>query len=448
MQTYYEILEIKQSASLDEITQAYRRLALIWQPDKNIDNQEKATSKFKEIVHAYDTLKEPSKRKIYDASLPTTSAKHNNNNNNNAGKKPGKEEHTSSLADLIRAGKDNELIAQLNSDHVKVTLNDLQLAIEKKRTEIIKPICNALTKRGIALTEYLVELAIQKFTSDFDFSNEGRDLKTILAVMDAVVASGKQVSESTLVAINKHAWKTHLLNPVLDAIIKTGGALSTTPLKSAIERKDAVFVHGIGSALITLKIPVTEDLAMLAIQNFTSDFDFSNEGRDLKTILAVMDAVVASGKQVSESTLVAINKHAWKTHLLNPVLDAIIKSAGKLSFDTLKTCLNDKNFTRPLKEKALHAYFKSGGELTDAVRNLASAHQIHDINSIAKTAAMQQTRSIAAVINILRQKEGLLNALPSDLVKSIVNLATLDNSALPQSEKTKAINEIIMKPKL
>lgn len=56
---YYQILNIKPGASLPEIKQAYRTLALTWHPDRyptNSQIQEQATEKFKEINYAYNRL--------------------------------------------------------------------------------------------------------------------------------------------------------------------------------------------------------------------------------------------------------------------------------------------------------------------------------------------------------------------------------------------------------
>ncbi len=62
---YYEVLEIPREASADQIKQAYRQLARKHHPDVN-SNDSDAESRFKEINEAYEVLKDPEKREVYD----------------------------------------------------------------------------------------------------------------------------------------------------------------------------------------------------------------------------------------------------------------------------------------------------------------------------------------------------------------------------------------------
>ncbi|EYU43599.1 hypothetical protein MIMGU_mgv1a026130mg [Erythranthe guttata] len=62
---YYNILKVNRNASDEDLKKAYRRLAMIWHPDKNANKQE-ADAKFKQISEAYDVLSDPQKRQIYD----------------------------------------------------------------------------------------------------------------------------------------------------------------------------------------------------------------------------------------------------------------------------------------------------------------------------------------------------------------------------------------------
>lgn len=61
---YYEILGVSKNASKDEIKRAFRQKARQYHPDVN--KEQGAEEKFKEIGKAYETLSDDNKREIYD----------------------------------------------------------------------------------------------------------------------------------------------------------------------------------------------------------------------------------------------------------------------------------------------------------------------------------------------------------------------------------------------
>lgn len=62
---YYEILAVQKNVSESELKKAYRQKALQYHPDKNQGDKE-SEEKFKEASEAYEVLKNPEKRNLYD----------------------------------------------------------------------------------------------------------------------------------------------------------------------------------------------------------------------------------------------------------------------------------------------------------------------------------------------------------------------------------------------
>ncbi|XP_047509226.1 dnaJ homolog subfamily C member 21 [Pieris napi] len=66
MKCHYEVLCISRDASASEIKKSYRKLALQWHPDKNLENLLEAKDQFQLVQTAYEVLSDPQERAWYD----------------------------------------------------------------------------------------------------------------------------------------------------------------------------------------------------------------------------------------------------------------------------------------------------------------------------------------------------------------------------------------------
>lgn len=68
----YDILQIAPNATQSEIHAAYRKLAMLYHPDRQqADHQERALRHFQTLQTAYDKIKTPENRKAYNHWLAT-----------------------------------------------------------------------------------------------------------------------------------------------------------------------------------------------------------------------------------------------------------------------------------------------------------------------------------------------------------------------------------------
>jgi len=72
---FYKILGVRRNADTNTIKKAYRKLAKEMHPDKNPDDPE-ANDKFQDLGVAYETLRDPDTRKIYDQGGEEALQKH------------------------------------------------------------------------------------------------------------------------------------------------------------------------------------------------------------------------------------------------------------------------------------------------------------------------------------------------------------------------------------
>jgi DnaJ family protein C protein 17 len=65
----YKFFDLDETSTIEQIKKAYRKLALVLHPDKNLDNKEEAEKKFIELGKAFEILSDDKAKAAYDAVL-------------------------------------------------------------------------------------------------------------------------------------------------------------------------------------------------------------------------------------------------------------------------------------------------------------------------------------------------------------------------------------------
>ncbi|WGH26667.1 MAG: DnaJ domain-containing protein [Candidatus Shikimatogenerans bostrichidophilus] len=141
MKNYYDILGVNKNAKLNEIKNAYRKLAIKYHPDKN--PKIKAEEKFKEAAEAYSILSNPTKREKYDKFGNNTEFNKDYYSTNN-----NMDDIFSNFGDIFSDDFDNFTEFNINTNFstkknkkkkgnnlrikIKLTLEEIYKGIEKK----------------------------------------------------------------------------------------------------------------------------------------------------------------------------------------------------------------------------------------------------------------------------------------------------------------------------
>jgi DnaJ-class molecular chaperone len=131
---YYNILEISEGSSMEDIKKARNKMALKWHPDRNKDNIEQANEKMKQINNAYEMLSQQKAKKIIYKSF-----------------------HKYKQKQQINKFKDNVKTTFLNS---KIKMINL-----KKTTKLLKPF-NSFTSIIIDINNLIDNLSDDDFKLD------------------------------------------------------------------------------------------------------------------------------------------------------------------------------------------------------------------------------------------------------------------------------------------
>jgi curved DNA-binding protein CbpA len=128
---YYELLEVNYNSTEAEINKAYRKKAIIYHPDKNLDNIETATKTFHAITKAYNLLTNPKQKLEYDLKFKARIATRKRFDKLDVKRKAMKEE----LEEAERSAKQQKLDKKKEQEERMKRFWEKEDKLNKKRNE-------------------------------------------------------------------------------------------------------------------------------------------------------------------------------------------------------------------------------------------------------------------------------------------------------------------------
>jgi len=166
MDNLYNVLELNQNATQEEIKKSYRRLSLLFHPDRN-NNSPESTIRFQKISSAYETLSDEEKRKLHDIQLKGTSQPANFQNFFN---QPNKDFDASDILNFFSNNffNNNASVNGVNLGNNMFNMDNLKQKLAKP-TPIIKTETITLSK---AYTGYNMPIEITRWIIENDIKRE------------------------------------------------------------------------------------------------------------------------------------------------------------------------------------------------------------------------------------------------------------------------------------
>ncbi|KAF2971283.1 hypothetical protein GQX73_g2277 [Xylaria multiplex] len=135
---FYVILEVDQTATIEVINRAYKRLALKHHPDRN--SHRDTTADFQRLGKAYETLKDESKRRAYDLVYPSIRRCHTSPQTSRppptSDPQPGIPSEASQIAELEKLKQVRRAVWGTNKRIFESSIFELQRDIRRLEIEI------------------------------------------------------------------------------------------------------------------------------------------------------------------------------------------------------------------------------------------------------------------------------------------------------------------------